>query len=152
MTEQSVRNYIAVFFILTNFTLIIGVFILYIMGGFKYEEMTTCEALILPMFSGYTIAIVKHAINNRSRITSSAKKNHPVNGLFVFVSFLIPILFVLMIGAAIVLKAFNRGFHSFEEFKTVIALAEAAFASYVGWILAAMFREYNAHTTAESES
>jgi len=38
-----------------------------------------------------------------------------------------------------VLKAFNIGFSNFEQFKTMLAISETVFGTYVGIVLSSVF-------------
>jgi hypothetical protein len=37
------------------------------------------------------------------------------------------------------MKAFNKGFSNFEQFKTMLAIGETAFGTYVGLVLSSIF-------------
>jgi hypothetical protein len=98
--------------------------------------MTTTIAIIVPMFSVYTSAIIKNIIAERTVLND---RSPPVSGQYVLLSWALPSVFVAAIFAVVMLKAFNLGFSSFEEFKGVLMAAEAVFGAYVGLVIGSMF-------------
>jgi len=97
-------------------------------GGYLFEEMTTTIALIIPMMSVYTITIIKNIIATR---TPKKMKSKTVIKEYTFLTYFIPCLFIFFLTAMILLKAFNVGFASFEQFKLMLAISETAFGAYV---------------------
>jgi hypothetical protein len=141
MGEAQLKVRLGVFLIVAHFFAIVLIVVLHFMGGFLFEEMTTAVALVAPLFAGYTTLIIKYIIDSRRDVVPVQK---PVTSVFAFVSFLTPALFVFAIYALIILKALNVGFDSFDQFKILLGLVEAAFAVYLGQIVYAMFREEGA--------
>lgn len=136
MTESKLRDRIGIFIILANLLVVGAALTLYFLGGFFYDEITTTVALLVPMFSVYTTAIVKSIIANRMR----AEDDSPhVSGSYVFISWLFPIFFTIYLMTMVILKAMNIGFTSFEEFKGMLIASETVFGVYVGLVLASMF-------------
>ena len=136
MTEQQLKNHIGVYIIVANLCLVILTLAVYFAGGFLYEEMTTTIALLVPMFSIYTTAIIKFIIENRTTLKDRSRN---VSTTYRLVSWLIPICFTMYLGSIIMLKALNFGFSSFEQFKGLMLISETMFGAYVGLILGAMF-------------
>lgn len=116
--------------------IILLVVVLFLFSGFNFEEMTTTIALIVPMFSIYTTAIIKHITTNSKR-----KKDFSeiITGEFVFITFFIPSLFVFFLILMIILKTFNVGFSDFEQFKIMLAISETIFGAYVGLVMSSLF-------------
>jgi hypothetical protein len=56
MNELNLKNNIGIFLIISQFVLVIIVFISYLARGYDYDEMTTTIALMFPMLSVYTTA------------------------------------------------------------------------------------------------
>ena len=137
MTEQRLHNQVGVFIILANVFVIAETLVFYFAGGFAFDEMTTTVALIVPMFSVYTIAILKSIIGGRRR---TVDRSHVIAGQYVFVSWLLPVVFTVLLMTIVALKAYNVGFESFEQFKNLLIASETMFGSYVGVILGSMFR------------
>ena len=137
MTEQKLRDQVGIFLILSNLVVVITALVFYFLGGFLFEEITTTVALIVPMFSVYTTAIVKSFIEHRRNISD---KSHVVSGTYVFVVWLFPTSFTIYLVSLVVLKAFNIGFSSFEQFKAFLIASETIFGAYVGLVLGSMFR------------
>jgi hypothetical protein len=60
--------------------------------------------------------------------------------VLVALSWLFPIVFTVYLVSLVVLKAFNVGFSSFEQFKSLLIASETVFGVYVGITLGSMFR------------
>ena len=136
MSETELKNRIGIFLVLAQFGTLVMIIFLYFAGGFLFDEMTTTAALVLPMLASYTTVITKHFTRTRRQVS---EKTRPVTNAFVFVSFLIPLLFVFLIVTIIVLKSLSIGFSSFDQFKTMLAIVESAFAIYLGQIIYSLF-------------
>ncbi|MGV3572663.1 MAG: hypothetical protein ACO1PB_18860 [Ramlibacter sp.] len=136
MTERSLRDSVGVFIIVANLAVIGCTFFLYFLGGFLFDELTTTIALLVPMFSVYTTAIVKSFVSGRRRTRVASPQVTPQ---YVFISWIFPIAFTTYLIALVVLKAFNVGFSSFEQFKSLLIASEAVFGVYIGLILSSMF-------------
>lgn len=136
MTEAQLRIRVGIFLITSHLFIIMLLVFMYIIGGFLFEEMTTAIALIIPMFSIYTTAIIKYILANKNQITISSNL---VNTAYKFVSYSIPAIFVFFIISIITLKAFSIGFSSFEHFKIMLSIGETAFGTYVGFVLLSLY-------------
>ncbi|MCP4348644.1 MAG: hypothetical protein GY795_24455 [Desulfobacterales bacterium] len=134
MTEAQLRTRIGLFLIISHFSIILSVVVLQIFGGFLFEEMTTTVALIIPMFSIYTTAIIKNIISNK---ILTEKRSERVTREYIFITFMIPSVFVLFLVAIIILKSLNTV--SFEQFKIMLTVSETVFGTYVGLVLASFF-------------
>ena len=136
MTEARLRDQIGILVIISNVLVVVSTLILFFLKGFLYEEMTTTIALVVPMFSVYTTAIIKSIIANRATVRDESPK---VSAQYIFISWLFPSVFTLYLIALVFLKAFNVGFSSFDQFKTTLVASETIFGAYVGLILGPMF-------------
>lgn len=137
MNENQLKITIGLSIIISHFLIIILIiFLRLLFKAFLFEEMTTTIALIIPMFSVYTTAIIKYIIANKN-ITQN--EDVEVSRAYAFTSIMIPSIFVFFILFIILLKAFNVGFTSFDQFKIMLVLSETAFGTYVGIILTSMF-------------
>jgi hypothetical protein len=136
MTERSLRDVVGVFIIVANLVVVGVTLLLYFLGGFLFEELTTTVALLVPMFSVYTTAIIKSFVSHRRQIRDSSP---PVTPQYVFVAWLFPVTFTVYLVALVVMKGFNVGFASFEQFKSLLIASEVMFGVYVGIVLSDMF-------------
>ena len=135
MTEQQLKRLIGLFIVISHFSVVIFVIGLYFARAFLFEEMTTIVALILPMFSVYTTAIIKYVIATKTMQRRGAK----LNSEYIFITFLIPALFVASLFGIIFAKSLNYGFSSFDQFKNLLGLIQVIFGAYMGLILSTMF-------------
>lgn len=138
MTESQLKNYIGIFIMLSHFFIILLLIFLGIrrVGGFSFEEMTTAIALISPMFSLYTTAIIKYVMSNK---VYKKLKEKRLSKIYIFISFFLPILFIASLILIIILKAFNIAFSEFEEFKIMLGVNQTAFGAYTALVLSSLF-------------
>ena len=136
MTENSLKINVGLSVVLSYFSLIILVIVLYAFGGFLFEEMTTTTALIVPMFGVYTAAIIKYILANRAM---SDDKSAIVTKAFLFISFFLPFVFIASLCSIILLKAYNIAFSNFDQFKLTLGVLQTAFGVYMGLLLTTLF-------------
>jgi|LakMenEpi03Aug12_release.lakeMendotaPanAssembly.Ray.scaffolds.fasta_scaffold331958_2 hypothetical protein len=136
MKESQLKNAIGIFIILSYFLVILLTLVVWLLGGLLFEEMTTTIALIIPMFSLYLTAILKYIIANKMPQTMREKR---LSKVYIFISFLIPILFLIVLITIILMKSFNVGFSDFEQFKIMLGVIQTAFGAYMGLILSSLF-------------
>jgi len=139
MIETKLKAKIGLFLIISHFAIVILIVLLYLLNGFLFHEMTTAIALIIPMFSIYSTAIIKYFVANRNEETVNSYNSKKVTMEYTFITFLIPSLFVFFLIMLTILKSLNVGFSSFEQYKTMLALCETAFGAYIGIILSSLF-------------
>jgi hypothetical protein len=137
MTESKVKELLAYFLVIAHFGIIVIVITSWVLRGFTFAEMTTTVALIVPMVATYTTPVIHYAIKNRN---VGIGRSRPVTRVFVFISFLVPSIFITSLCAMIALKATNFAFDDFDQFKISLALCESAFGIYIGSIVAALFK------------
>lgn len=136
MIESKLRIAVGLTVVLSHLALLILIIALYVAGGFLFEEMTTTVALIIPMFGIYATAVIRYIVATKA-LTSN--DNTAVTTSYAFISFLLPILFVILLAGAICMKAFNIAFANFEQFKIMLGVLETAFGAYMGIVLSSMF-------------
>jgi len=136
MTEISLKYTIGWFLVVLHIIVILLAIGFFIKGGFTFDQLTTLFAVIVPMFAGYTTAIVTFVVNNRFVEVDPSKL---VNVTFVVMSFLFPSIFSVLIIGAVTLQAFSVTFENFEQFKHALILIEGLFAIYVGRFIYALF-------------
>lgn len=137
MTEAGVKTGVGLFVVLSYFGLLVMTIALYAAGGFLFEEMTTTVALLVPMFGIYTSAVIKHILGSPRKLQA---KGEAVTNSYAFISFFVPILFALLVGIAIWMKAFNIAFSSFDQFKITLGILQTGFGAYMGLVLSALFK------------
>lgn len=135
MNERGLRELIGVGFVVAHLVEILLLLGFYILGGLAFDEMTTAMGLIMPMFLAYTAAIVRYFRRFRGGIPAGLN----LEPAYVFVTLAPAVLFALLVPVATMLKAFNLGFGSFEEYKGVLLLLEGVFGAYLGFTMPALF-------------
>lgn len=138
MTESKLRDSVGLLLIISHFVVIMVIIVLTLfLERFTFDEMTTAIALILPMFAVYTTVIIKHIIGNRENVNAAPKT---VTRNFAFISFFLPILFILAILLIVLSRSEKKGFENFEQFKITLGIIESVFAIYVGQIINSLFK------------
>ena len=138
MNEIALKNRLGIFLIVAHFGVLLLVVVFWLAGHYLTEEMTTAVSIIAPFFATYTTAIIRNIVASKHRV---AARGRPLTGVFVFVAFLVPALFVALVGSAVVLKALNIGLRSFEDFKIMLGAAETIFGVYVGQLIFSLFEK-----------
>jgi hypothetical protein len=136
MTDLQLRNWVGLFLVIAQFSLIAMVLILWASTRFLFEEMTTTIALLTPMFAIYTTSVVKHLISHRNQ---TGRPGHRVSPAFSFISFFFPCAFVAGLAAMIWLKSRGSVFASMEQFKTALGIVQTSFAVYLGLLINSLF-------------
>jgi hypothetical protein len=136
MTEMTLRGRIGLLLIFSNILVVITTVVLFFLNGFLFDEMTTTVALIVPMFSVYTTAIIKAIVANRTQVKDESPT---VSKQYALISWLFPSIFTAYLIVLVILKAFNIGFASFEQFNAMLVGSEAIFGAYVGLVVGSMF-------------
>lgn len=138
MTENSLRERIGVLLILLHFGVLALIFISFLNGGFRFDELTTSIAIIAPMFAGYTTAIVIHFSRNRFKARDTSQE---VTSIFAVMSAAFPLAFFAALITCVLLFSTSRVFANFEEFKGTLTLLEAIFAAYVANFVYTLFEK-----------
>lgn len=131
-----------IFIVVSHFGLLVLVLVIWLAGGFLTDEMTTTVAIIAPFLASYTTAIIKYISETKNKISA---RGPPITSIFVFVSFCLPGAFILLLVAAVLLKAFNIGLRSFEDFKIMLGTTETIFGVYVGQLIFSLFERPEAN-------
>lgn len=139
MREFELRNKISIFLIVSQFILVITVFLLYLIGGYSFDEMTTTIALIFPILSVYTSGMIEYITSSRKSNQTSLKRQK-ISSEFFFITWFFCIMFILSLGLAIILKPFQL-FNNFQNFKTIIAIIESLFGGFTGYILSFLVKD-----------
>ena len=139
MQEQKFKYRFGLYLILSHLIIIISLVLLRIMGGFDQEEFSTLLGIIMPMFSGFTTAILFFIIEDRHNTSQSG--GQPLSSAYRFLAFTFTSLFILAITTCVWLQAFNLAFDNFEDFKAFILSVESVFAVYCGYLVYAIFKK-----------
>ena len=138
MTQRKLRYRLG-FFLVGSHLFLIGLAIaLYFMRGFSIDEFTTVVAIVAPVFAGYTTSIVAFIIKEANVLKDTSA---PVNSAYAAMSFAMPSVIVLVLALSIWLKANNRVFDNFEDFKRFLLLVESLFAGYAGMFVYSLFEK-----------
>jgi hypothetical protein len=136
VTERQLRYRSGVFLIILHVFVLLSIVLLRFLGGFEKQEFTTLMGVVMPMFSGYTSAIITFIVKDRHVLVDTSQK---VTGVYAGLLFGLPTLLVVVISTAIWLQAYKRAFENFEDFKTFVMAFESAFAVYVSVVVYALF-------------
>lgn len=138
MTERRLKYSLGFFLIASHLGLLILSIVCYFLGGFNIDQFTTVVAIIAPVFAGYTTSILAFIIKE-SQVLKDSTKN--VTAAYSSLSFLMPLLLVTVMGLSIVLKAYNKVFEHFEDFKRFLLLVESLFAAFAGMFVYSLFEK-----------
>jgi hypothetical protein len=141
MTSRRLKYWLGGFLILAHFGLVVFSIVLYFLHGFSIEEFTTVIAILVPVFAGHTTSILAFIIKDAQTLEDISPR---VNAVYSSFSFLIPLLLVAIVALTIGLKAYNRVFSNFEEFKRFFLLIESLFSAYVGMFVYSLFEKREA--------
>src|ERR1700682_1009042 len=98
MTERQLRYRAGVFLIAAHVLILLLIIALFFLHGFDAAQFSTLFGIIMPMFSGYTAAIIGFLIKDRYTMDDVTKK---VTGTFSFMFLAFPALFALIIASSI---------------------------------------------------
>jgi hypothetical protein len=136
MTERQLQYRTGSLLVSSHLLVITAVIGFRFANGFSTDEFTTLLALVTPVFSGYTASFVAFVVAHRHATVDASK---PVTTTFVVLTWLLPVVLSLLILAAIALKAFNRVFTDFEDFKRFLILLESVLSGYIGTLIYTLF-------------
>jgi len=135
MNKSLLKAVLSSILVLGHFLILTIVFV-YSLSGFTFSELTTTVAILLPVTSVYTSAVIREIIRDR-------EGQEPVKGTysisFALISLLLPLAFIVYLCGIVILKSFNLGIENFDQFKTLLVTGETIFAAYVGQVVHSMF-------------
>lgn len=138
MTEAKIRSVIGVGLIFSQIAVIILAVVIHIMGGLRFDELTTAIGLILPMFAVHTAAIAKYFTAHRSEVSQQSPK---VTGAFVVLACGIPTAFVFYLACVLIIRGFGEAFMAPEQLKWALSIGETCFGVYLGVFIGTLFDE-----------
>ena len=133
------KNQVGSFVVAGHFIILLSIIIAWVKHGFLFEEMVTALGLIGPLFAGYTTVIFSHIIEHAQ--DPKAQTNEDLSFVYRAASFLVPAVFIAVVGASVYMWANKIGFTEFEQFKILVGLLEGAFGVYVGQFIYSMFKK-----------
>jgi hypothetical protein len=98
--------------------------------------MTTSVALILPLFAGYTSAVLAFVIREK---TSTADNTPQIRMSFTVLSLFFPGIFFAVIIGMVLMQSYHVAFVNFEQFKVALGTINAIFGVYVGQFIHSLF-------------
>jgi len=138
MTERKLKYVSGLFLIFTHLFIMGEIIVMRFLNGFDGPEFSTIFGIIIPMFSGYTAAIIAFFIKDRHNFKDTTSR---VNAIYVSLFLLLPFIFSSIVAIAIWLQAHNQAFENFEDFKSFVMTIESAFAIYVGMFVYSLFQK-----------
>jgi hypothetical protein len=136
MIESDLRNRISIFLIVSHLLIFLLLIATFVVGGLTQSEFTTSLSVVVPMLAALTGLAIGYVTSVKKKSQLSAFSEE-LAGVYVFTSFLLPIVFVLAVAAVIVVKVVN--YVSFEQFKIILAAVETTFGAYTGKVMASLF-------------
>lgn len=136
MIESDLRNRISIFLIVSHVLIFLLLIATFVVGGLTQSEFTTSLSVVVPMLAALTGLAIGYVTSVKKKSQLSAFSEE-LAGVYVFTSFLLPIVFVLAVAAVIVVKVVN--YVSFEQFKIILAAVETTFGAYTGKVMASLF-------------
>jgi hypothetical protein len=133
------KTQVGSFLVAGHFVILLSIILAWIDHGFLFEEMVTALGLIGPLFAGYTTVIFSHIIEHAQDVTNPAQES--LSLVYRVASFVVPAIFILVVGGSVYMWANKIGFTDFEQFKILVGLLEGAFGVYVGQFIYAMFKK-----------
>ena len=138
MTERRLQNMVSLFLILAHILIVFLIFGLFLAGGLSSKDLKTSLSIIVPMLGALTGLAFTYVIKVKKKRAMSAASGQ-LSGIYVFTALVMPILFVAAIAALVVLKAFNEGISTFDQFRDGLAGLETVFGAYTGKVLGSLF-------------
>jgi hypothetical protein len=148
MTERKLKYIVGLFLIACHFVLLCFVIALYFGGGFNIEEFTTVVAIITPVFAGYTTSIITFIVKDAKVLED---KTDRVSLVYTSMALTMPLLLVVILGLSVGLKAYNKVFANFEDFKRFLLSIESLFAVYSSMFVYSLFEKAASAVAAQRD-
>jgi len=136
MIESRLRNIISIFLIVSHAVIFLLLILMFMLGGLTQNEFTTSLSVVVPMLAALTGLAVGYVTSVKKRAQMAAFSEE-LSSVYVFTTFLLPVVFVLAIAGLVIAKVTNLV--SFEQFKIALAAVETTFGAYTGKVLASLF-------------
>jgi hypothetical protein len=138
MTERQLQNTVSLFLILAHLLIVLIIFGLFLAGGLSSKDLTVSLSIIVPMLGAFTGLAFTYVIKVKKKKTMGAASGQ-LSGIYVFTTLLMPFVFVAAIATLVILKAFNVGVSTFDQFRDGLAGIETVFGAYTGKVLGSLF-------------
>ncbi|HEX8152909.1 MAG TPA: hypothetical protein VF698_07285 [Thermoanaerobaculia bacterium] len=135
ITDAQLRSHIGLFWVGAQLAVLGTIFVCYQLGGFEFDELTTLLAVVLPLFAGVSIVVVRFFAQNRHSIA----RGQPVTGTYVALVWLFAVALAVTVVWVIVGRATNRVFDTFDQAKLFLAGLEVVYVVYIAQLLAPLF-------------
>jgi hypothetical protein len=136
MTERRLKTVLA-FLIVAGHVLVVSIVIgTFVFGGLSFGETITSVALILPLFAGYTSAVVAFVIREKTNTSDSTPQ---IRMSFIVLSLFLPCVFFLVLIGMVIMQSFHVGFANFEQFTIALGTVDGIFGVYVGQFIHSLF-------------
>ena len=138
MNKAKLKNIVS-YILIPSHLIVLGIaFVLYIKGGYSFEEFTTLLLIIVPLYATYTTLIIRYLTKDVPPPTTTTTTT-TLNPARTFFTIALPILLTIYFCTIIYLKAYNIGFDSFENFKGLLGVSEVIFGIYVGQFIQSLY-------------
>ncbi|WP_237561811.1 hypothetical protein [Flagellimonas algicola] len=133
MKENTIRTILCYAFILSHFGIILYLVYLHFYNEWiNVGDFTASIAILTPAFTITTTAILKYVIDNRSIELSNGET---ANSMFVFVSFFIPIVYIL----SLIFIINRQTLEPINDYVAVLGILESLFGIYIGYVIRSLF-------------
>jgi hypothetical protein len=134
------KRTITILMIMSHLVTFFWILVLYVFGGFAFDELTTAIALLMPLFAGFTTMIVKDTIAEAAP-GAVAVQTRELPWSFGFLTLAFCGSFTAYLVLIVTLKGFNVGFSSFDQFKVLLGISETVFGVYIGYLMPILFTQ-----------
>ena len=128
MREKFVRRWLAMYVLFLILLLMLFVSYIFYGGGLDLSQFTTLSGMLVPMFCCYGSDAMRILVEERYKEEDTSPK---IIIEFVVLSFVIPTIFLVAIGASIWGQVAAHTFMTFEQFKIFLMFVESTFAVYM---------------------
>jgi lysylphosphatidylglycerol synthetase-like protein (DUF2156 family) len=135
ITDAQLRTRIGLFWVAAHVAVVLTILGCYSFGGFEFDELTTLLAVVVPLFAGVTLVVVRFFTQHRH----SLAQGRPVSVPYVTLVWLFAVAFAVTVLWAIIGRATNRVFATFDQAKIFLASLEGLYVVYVTNLLAPLF-------------
>lgn len=136
MNETKARTWITIWLLGGNLITFLVVLTLWLSGGFSSVEFKQIILLLTPLLFAYGLPVLRSALASRS-ITSGNNQNITATAFWLLVA--IPPFVQVMTVSLCILKAFNIGMQSFDDFSIALGSVQTLFGAFTGLVVSTLF-------------
>lgn len=141
MTESRVRAYVTGLMLGGNCIVFLCLTALWIVGGFSTNEYKQAMLLLTPLLFAYASPILKHVFDRRA---PDAQASPQVTPAAFILSVAAPPLVMALTVLLSILKAFNFGLTSFDDYTVAVGAVQTVFGTYIGLVMSTFFQSKGA--------